>query len=207
MYTVSTSLRPDQPRSRRRNKDSFQSESALRVIDIIEKDTGDASLRNSLYFSTGVVDRIEREFSLGEHIIVDSNLVGSGIDYDLAAGLPVQLSCFIDDPSVVSFATQKRITRAEIAVEHALSLRGPKLIVVGSAPMALSRLLQINQRATLHEVVIIAAASGFANVVELKERLWESGLPCIVARGRRGGAGAAIAITNALLADAVAHRP
>ena len=37
---------------------------------------------------------------------------------------------------------------------------------------------------------------------ELKERIWESGLPCIVVRGRKGGAASAIAITNALISGA-----
>ena len=53
---------------------------------------------------------------------------------------------------------------------------------------------------------IIASANGFANIVELKERIWESGLPCIVIRGRKGGAGAAIAITNALIASAASKQ-
>ncbi len=130
----------------------------------------------------------------------------SGIDRARAAQLPVRSECYIDDPMVVNLAMQKRVTRAEVAVEHSLSLPGPKLIVVGSAPMALNRLLQLQRQSPLHDVVIIAAATGFASIVELKERIWESGMPCIVVRGRKGGAGAAIALTNALLEDALNHR-
>ena len=208
MYTVSTPLASSQMRTKRKkqNASAFLPENALRVIDRIEQETGNASLRNSLFFSTGVVDRIERELSLGGQIIADSNLVSSGIDRDLAAALAVQVNCFIDDPSVVRFAMQKHITRAEIAVDHAVSLRGSKLIVVGSAPMALNRLLQLHQNAALRETVIIAAVSGFAGAIDLKERLRESGLPCIVARGRKGGAGVAIAIANALLSDTIQQR-
>ena len=40
---------------------------------------------------------------------------------------------------------------------------------------------------------------GFVHVVEAKEMLLETGLPCIVARGRRGGSNVAAAIVNALL--------
>lgn len=182
----------------------YPTEDVLNLIAKVEAETGDAGIRQSIHFSTGVISRIERQLSLGCSIIADSKLVYSGIRQELCASLPVRVECFMDDPLVVNFATQKRTTRAEIAVERALSLSGPKLLVVGSAPMALNRLLQLHSQSPLREVCIIAAANGFANIVELKERIWESGLPCIVIRGRKGGANAAIAITNALISEAAA---
>ncbi len=48
---------------------------------------------------------------------------------------------------------------------------------------------------------------GFVNVVEAKERLWQSGLPCIAAMGRRGGSNVAAAIVNALLYGIEGVRP
>jgi len=180
----------------------YPTEDVLNLIARVEAETGDAGIRQSLHFSPGIISRIERQLSLGCSIVADSKLVYGGINRDLCADLPVRIECFMDDPLVVNFATQKRTTRAEIAVERALSLPGPKLLVVGSAPMALNRLLQLHSQSPLREVCIIAAANGFANIVELKERIWESGLPCIVVRGRKGGAASAIAITNALISGA-----
>lgn len=177
----------------------YPTEEVLNIVAKVEAETGDSGIRQSLHFSTGVISRIERQLSLGCTIVADSKLVYSGIDREKCAALPVRVECFLDDPMVVNFANQKHTTRAEIAVEQAMSLSGPKLIVVGSAPMALNRLLQMHAQSPLREVCIIAAANGFANIVELKERIWESGLPCIVVRGRKGGAPAAIAITNALI--------
>ncbi len=207
MYSMSPA-RAEQPRSKRnvQTAAAYLSESALRIVQAVENETGDASLKPSIHFSAGVVERVERELALGCTIVADSNLVQSGIDRALLSQTHAQLECFMDDPVVVSFAMQKHITRAEVAIERTLSVKGPKLIVVGSAPMALKRLLQLHQQTALHEVVVIAAASGFASAVELKERIWESGLPCIVVRGRKGGANAAIAVTNALLRDAIQHR-
>ncbi len=184
----------------------YQAENVRRVIDHIAEETEDASLRQSLHFSTGVVDRIVRQFQLGCTVITDSNLIYSGISRDDIDALAVQFGCFMDDPMVVNFAEQKHITRAEVAIEQALGITGPKLIVIGSAPMALNRLLQMHKNTPLHDVVIVGAATGFANIVELKERLWESGLPCVVARGRKGGPATAIAIVNALLNEAMQQR-
>ena len=184
----------------------YPTEDALNIVSKIEADTGDTDLRQSIHFSTGIISRLERQLSLGCTIIADSKLVYSGINRDLCGELPVQIECFMDDPSVVNYANQKRTTRAEIAVERALAIPGPKLLIVGSAPMALNRLLQIHAQHPLREVSIVAAANGFANIVELKERIWESGLPCIVVRGRKGGANSAIAITNALIASAASKK-
>ena len=47
--------------------------------------------------------------------------------------------------------------------------------------------------------VVIGVPVGFVHVVEAKEMLLKTGLPCIVARGRRGGSNVAAAIVNALL--------
>lgn len=184
----------------------YPTEDALRIIARVEEETGDAGIRQSMHCSTGVISRIERQLGLGCSIIADSKLVYGAIDREKCAQLPVRVECFMDDPMVVNFAIQKRTTRAEIAVERALALPGPKLIVVGSAPMALSRLLQLHNQSPLREVCVVAAANGFANIVELKERIWESGLPCIVVRGRKGGATAAIAITNALIEGAASQK-
>lgn len=194
----------NRPRKRRTPTgiSSYQAENVRRVIDRIAEETEDTSLCPSLHFSTGVVDRIVRQFQLGCTIITDSNLIYSEINRDATEGLALQFSCFIDDPMVVNFAEHKHITRAEVAIEQSLSISGPKLIVIGSAPMALNRLLQMHKTTPLHDVVIIGAATGFANIVELKERLWDSGLPCVVVRGRKGGPATAISIVNALIQEA-----
>jgi len=180
----------------------YPTEEVLNLVARVEAETGDAAIRQSMHFSPGVISRIQRQMGMDLTIIADSKLVFSGIDRELCQNLPIRIECFMDDPQVVSFATQKHTTRAEVAVDRALSIPGPKLIVVGSAPMALNRLLQLHAQNPLREVCVIAAANGFANIVELKERIWESGLPCIVIRGRKGGASSAISITNALISGA-----
>ena len=47
--------------------------------------------------------------------------------------------------------------------------------------------------------LIIAVPVGFVNVVASKEQIIETPVPCIVARGRKGGSNVAAAIVNALL--------
>ena len=81
-------------------------------------------------------------------------------------------------------------------MERALTIPGPKLLVCGNAPTFLEPL---EDHTDLKDTVVIGVPVGFVHVVEAKEMLLETGLPCIVARGRRGGSNVAAAIVNALL--------
>jgi precorrin-8X/cobalt-precorrin-8 methylmutase len=81
-------------------------------------------------------------------------------------------------------------------MERALKLPGPKLIVCGNAPSFLTPLLECGMT---EDVAVVGTPVGFVNVVEAKEKLWLSGLPAIVAMGRRGGSNVAAAIVNALM--------
>ena len=57
------------------------------------------------------------------------------------------------------------------------------------------------------DIAVVGVPVGFVNVVEAKERLWESGIPCIAAMGRHGGSNVAAAIVNALLYGIPGVRP
>lgn len=55
------------------------------------------------------------------------------------------------------------------------------------------------QSSKIQPAFIIGAPVGFVNVEAAKEQLSEQHVPCIVARGRKGGSNVAAAICNALL--------
>ena len=109
--------------------------------------------------------------------------------------------CFIDDPQVVQLAEQRRVTRAEVAVDYGLAVPGPKLMVVGSAPAAINRMIIRRQHEPMSDVCVLAASAGFASAVQIKERLMDSDLTSIVVRGKKGGIPATISIVNAILRE------
>ncbi len=173
------------------------------IMQYVEREIDDPVLVQSLHFSPTALTLVRRVMMSGGSIITDTTLALGDVDAEMARKLGVQLYCFIDDPRIVAIAEQKRITRAEIALDYALTLSGMKLLVVGSAPMALSRLLQRRQLEPLNDVVVLATPTGFASVVQLKERVWESDLASIVIRGKKGGAAASVAVLNALMAESI----
>ena len=63
------------------------------------------------------------------------------------------------------------------------------------------------ERGATENIAVIGTPVGFVNVVEAKEQLWKSGLPAIVAMGRRGGSNVAAAIVNALMYGIEGVRP
>lgn len=179
----------------------YMTQEMASILAEIERETGDASLSQSIYFSPTALTHIKRLIEMGGTIITDTTLVENGIDANLMGSKGAKLSCFIDDPQVISLAEQRRITRAEIAVDYGLAVNGPKLMVVGSAPAAINRMIRRRQGEPMSDVCVLAAPTGFASVVQLKERLIDSDLTSIVVRGKKGGIPVTISILNSILRE------
>lgn len=158
--------------------------------------TADFSFAQSMYFSPDVIDLIRDMLRGGATIITDTNMALAGINKPALKKLGVKAMCFMADEAISQIAKEQETTRAYVSMEHALTLPGKKLLVCGNAPTFLFPLFE---REISKDIAVIGVPVGFVNVVEAKNALCESGIPCIVARGRRGGSNVAAAIVNALL--------
>jgi len=187
--------------SRHRVGIPYMNQEMSAILSEIEKETNDHALAQSIYFGPTALTHIKRLIEMGGTIITDTTLVANDIDQNLLGGSDAKVMCFIDDPQVVALAEQRRITRAEIAVDYGLAVPGPKLMVVGSAPSAINRMITRRQHEPMSDVCVLAASTGFASVVQLKERLMDSDLTSIVVRGKKGGIPATVTIVNAILRE------
>ena len=185
----------------RRSSAPYISPLAEKIIKMIEDETGDQQFAKSLHFSPTALTHIKRTIQAGGTIVVDTQLMEADIDSKMLEGTDAQIKCFIDDLEVVKLAEIRRTTRAEIAVDIALSLPGPKLMVVGSAPAAINRMIRRRQHEPMSDVCVLAASTGFASVVQLKEKLIDSDLTSIVVRGKKGGIPMTISIINCILRE------
>ena len=179
----------------------YMTQEMASILAEIERETNDASLSQSIYFSPTALTHIKRLIEMGGTIITDTTLVQNGIESSLMGNKGAKVACFIDEPQVISLAEQRRITRAEIAVDYGLAMPGPKLMVVGSAPAAINRMIRRRQHEPMSDVCVLAASTGFASVVQLKEKLIDSDLTSIVVRGKKGGIPVTITILNAILRE------
>ena len=171
------------------------------ILSEIERETGDSALAQSIYFGPTALTHVKRLIEMGGSIITDTTLVANDIDLSLLGHNGAKVMCFIDDPHVVTLAEQRRVTRAEVAVDYGLAVAGPKLRVIGSAPAAINRMIIRRQHEPMSDVCVLAASTGFASAVQIKERLMDSDLTSIVVRGKKGGILATISIMNAILRE------
>ena len=179
----------------------YMNQGVSNILKSVEEDTKDKTLSQSIYFGPTALTHIKRMIETGGAIITDTTLLASDIDASLLGGSGARIMCFIDDPQVVSLAEQKHTTRAEVAVDYGLAVPGPKLMVVGSAPAAISRMIVRRQREPMSDVCVLAAPTGFASVVQIKERLMDSDLTSIVVRGKKGGVPVTTTLLNAILRE------
>lgn len=177
----------------------YLSQEMADILAAVESETGDSALAQSIFFSPTALTHIKRILEMGGSIITDTSIVLNEIDESLLGNKGAKALCFIDDPRVVTVAEQRRVTRAEIAVDYGLSVTGPKLMVIGSAPAAIQRILIRRQHEPMSDVCVLAAPTGFASAVQLKERLMDSDMATIVVRGKKGGTPATVCIINAIL--------
>ena len=187
--------------TRHRVGSPYVNQGVANILKAVENETRDPALAQSIYFGPTALTHIRRLVETGGTIITDTMLVSNDIDSSLISGSTASIICFIDDPQVVSLAEQRHVTRAEVAVDCGLAVPGPKLLVIGSAPAAINLIIQRRHHEPMSDVCVLAAPTGFASVVQMKERLIDSDLTSIVVRGKKGGVPATVTIMNAILRE------
>ena len=175
-------------------------EPELCVLRRVIHTTADFDYAKNLVFSPHAVERALDALRNGAHIVTDTNMALAGINKTSLHHLGGEAHCFMADPDVAAEAKARGVTRAVVSMEHACRLDVPLIFAVGNAPTALVRLDQLIEEKQIKPKLIIGVPVGFVNVVEAKEQiLAQQEVPCIVARGRKGGSNVAAAVCNALL--------
>ena len=169
------------------------------VIKRVIHTTADFEYVQNLVFSDHAVQKGIEALRNGCDIVTDTQMAKSGINKTILGKLGGQVHCFMSDPDVAAEAKERGITRAIVSMERAAKLPKPCIFAIGNAPTALISLHEQMEAGTLNPALIIGVPVGFVNVVESKELIIESGVPHIVARGRKGGSNVAAAICNAML--------
>lgn len=161
--------------------------------------TADFDYAENLYFSDNVIDTALKVLDMGAVIVTDTNMAKAGINKSALARHGCECMCFMADEDIAETAKQNGTTRAAASVDKAAKLGKPVIYAAGNAPTALVRLCDHISAGDFIPELVIGAPVGFVNVVQSKEMLIASEVPCIVARGRKGGSNVAAAICNALL--------
>ncbi len=149
-------------------------------------------------FAPGAVAAAKAALYSGAPLFCDSSMVANGIT---RARLPAKndVICTLRDPSVPAFAEKIGNTRTAAAMELWRDKIGGAVIVIGNAPTAAFRLLELLDEGVAKPAAVIGMPVGFVGAAESKEALMADGrVPFLVVRGRRGGSAMAAATVNAL---------
>ncbi len=177
---------------------SFPADQAPVVKRVIHT-TADFDYADNLVFSPDAVRLGLEALKSGCDIVTDTQMARSGINKTILAKLGGQVYCFMSDPDVAAEAKERGVTRATVSMEKAAKLEKACIFAVGNAPTALIALHELVEAKKISPALVIGVPVGFVNVVESKELILGSGVPHIVARGRKGGSNVAAAICNAML--------
>ena len=171
----------------------------LPIIKRVIHTTADFDYLDSLTFTNDAIARFKEYIRGGCTIVTDTRMAYSGINKKRLEKYNVKVVCFMDDESVAAEAQQRQVTRASVSMERAASLGGDVIIVCGNAPTALIAVDKLLKEDECCIKGVIAVPVGFVNVVEAKELIIGDDIPCIAARGRKGGSNVAASIVNAIV--------
>jgi precorrin-8X/cobalt-precorrin-8 methylmutase len=139
----------------------------------------------------------------GAPVLCDTMMVASGVT---RARLPAEndVVCTLGDERVPALAAQLGNTRTAAAMELWRDTLDGAVVVIGNAPTALFRLLEMVDAGAPRPAAVIGVPVGFVGAAESKVALARhgGGLEHIVVHGRRGGSAIAAAAVNALASAA-----
>ena len=142
----------------------------------------------------------------GKPIITDTNMARTGIRKTDAQRFGIAATCHMDAPAIHAAAGRSGTTRATAAVDAAAVEMSGGIYVVGNAPTALLRLIELVRSGQARPALIVGLPVGFVNAAESKAALAKLDHPFITNEGRKGGSNVAAAVVNALLLLAEDHQ-
>jgi precorrin isomerase len=179
-------------------------------LDLLTADLADVAVRlihacgmtdivHDLAASPDAVSAGREALGAGAPILCDARMVAEGVT---RRRLPAdnEVLCTLQHPDVPALAARLGMTRAAAALDLWLPVLSGALVVIGNAPTALFRLLELLDAGAPRPALIVGVPVGFVGAAESKAELAANsrGVPFLTLHGRRGGSAIAAAAVNAM---------
>ena len=176
--------------------DLDQQQVAMRIVHSL----GLPEVVEYIRFSEHACEQGKRALKNDCTILCDVEMVKQGVTKRMISREPL---CFLNDPVAINQAKEHNETRSMAAVTLWQSKLADSVVLIGNAPTALFRLLELIEQGVDKPALIIGMPVGFVGAAESKQMLWDLhrqlGIECITLLGRQGGSAVASASCNALL--------
>jgi len=160
--------------------------------------SADFEYRDTVRFHPDAVKAGLEAIRNGKKIITDTNMARVGIRKKELDRFGASTECYMNDPMIHHNAKAGGVTRAKVAVDMAVENMQDGIYVVGNAPTALMRLVELIKEREAQPALVIGLPVGFVNAAESKAALMELDHPYISNIGRKGGSNVAASVVNAL---------
>lgn len=177
----------------------FKNEIEEKIIKRAIHTTADFEYLDILKISEEAVEKLVNGLKNKATIYTDTNMALSGINKRKLEALGCKYKCFVSDEEVAKLAKEKGITRSMAAVDVASREEGKKIFVLGNAPTALYKVIEMRNNGQLAVEAVVGVPVGFVGAEESKDELAKTDIPYIISKGRKGGSNLAAAIINAIL--------
>ncbi len=131
-------------------------------------------------------------------ILTDTNMAREGIRKGEISKFGGEVRCMMADKDVADAARAQGVTRAVAAVDKACDMMEGAIYVVGNAPTALLRLIELIREDKIKPALIVGLPVGFVNAAESKAELMTLDFPHISNKGRKGGSNLGASVINAM---------
>ncbi len=153
---------------------------------------------NTIRFHPKAIEAGIKAIRKGCRIFTDTHMARVGIRKKEIETFGGEVTCLIADEDVAKNAKTSGTTRALAAVDMACDRMAGGIYVIGNAPTALLRLIELVKEKKASPALIIGLPVGFVNAAESKDALMTLDFPYITNKGRKGGSNIAASVVNAL---------
>ena len=179
----------------------------LKVLERLIHTSGDFQIQELLEFSENVCETTLEALKLGAPILTDTDMAAAAIKAmaNKSNGNKVfsAKKWVMDDLEISCTKTAYGIEHAWLDLSRKYYGKVSPIVVFGSSPTGLEKLLDILEVCDKKPTLIIGMPVGFIGVEKSKKRLLATNLPYIVMGSTRGGAAMAGATVNALLRESI----
>ncbi len=155
--------------------------------------------RNGIIFSANAIEKAFEAFGKKGQIVVDVDMVQSGINKKSVAKIGTNLICNISNKDVIDISKNENKTRSAVAMRYSSKEIDGGIVVIGNAPTALYEVINMINENVVKPALVIGIPVGFVSAVESKSELLKTNVEFITNIGRKGGSPTASSIINALM--------
>jgi len=180
---------------------------AQQVVMRVVHSVGDPTVARQMRISVNACKAGRAALANHNAILCDVEMVKQGITKRMIQNSPL---CYLNHEDTAAMAKARGETRSMAALDLWGDQLKDSVVVIGNAPTALFRLLEMIKSGAAKPALIVGIPVGFVGAAESKQALWdihnELGIQCITLLGRQGGSAAASSVVNALLRCNIGER-